>query len=125
MTKEKESPAPDAGANQDLEPLQEALENLPQEQKEVILERLFYSGPVMPPGMLGEVGSTIPGERTGYCRSPKRSKLTGTRYKWLRWKLTTGRQGFRSWAGCGPSRCSFSGSSTVRQTGMSTKRRRT
>jgi uncharacterized membrane protein len=60
MTKEKEPPASDTGGSQDLEPLQEALEKLPQEKQQIILER-FYSGPVMPPAMLAEVEGIIPG----------------------------------------------------------------
>ena len=60
MTEDNEPPASDTGASQDLEPLQEALEKLPQEKKQIILER-FYSGPVMPPAMLAEVEGIIPG----------------------------------------------------------------
>ena len=59
MTEEKDQPA--AGAAQDLEPLERAIEKLPEEKKQVILERLFYSGPVMPPAMLAEIDGIIPG----------------------------------------------------------------
>ena len=45
---------------QELEPLQEALEKLPQEKQQIILQR-FYSGPIMPPAMLVEIEGIIPG----------------------------------------------------------------
>jgi uncharacterized membrane protein len=58
MTRDKELTA--AEAAQDLEPLERAIEKLPEEKKQIILER-FYSGPIMPPAMLVEVESIIPG----------------------------------------------------------------
>jgi uncharacterized membrane protein len=60
MTGDKEPAASDDGATQDLEPIQEALEKLPQEKQQVILER-FYSGPIMPPAMLAEIEGIISG----------------------------------------------------------------
>ena len=60
MTDDEEPVASGEGAGQDLAPLQEALEKLPQEKQQIILER-FYSGPIMPPAMLAEVEGIIPG----------------------------------------------------------------